>query len=108
MSASFPEAERFYKSAAWVKASRAYRNRMSHLCERCNRPGAYVHHKTYLTPANIGNPQITLNADNFELLCFECHEKEHNRQKVKTERRKILFDSQGRPVGFKDPPPPEI
>ena len=64
MSASFPEAERFYKSAAWVKASRAYRNRMNHLCERCNRPGAYVHHKTYLTPANIGNPQITLNADN--------------------------------------------
>lgn len=105
MSASFPEAERFYQSIAWKKAARAYRSKMHHLCERCHKLGTYVHHKTYLTPANINNPQIALSTDNFELLCFDCHEAEHKRKKPNQERRQVLFDSWGRPMGIKEPPP---
>lgn len=40
-------------------------------------PGEIVHHKTPLTPENIHDERITLNPDNLELLCRECHEKAH-------------------------------
>ena len=38
-----------------------------------------VHHRTYLTPKNINDPSITLNWDNLEALCQDCHNKEHHR-----------------------------
>ena len=40
--------------------------------------GDIVHHKVYLTQDNITDTAITLSFDNFELLCFDCHNKEHN------------------------------
>jgi len=30
-----------------------------------------------LTPANIGDPNVTLAWDNLEYLCQECHNREH-------------------------------
>lgn len=57
---------------------RAYIFRREHgLCVRCGRPGEIVHHKIYLTPENIDDPNITLNEDNLELLCRDCHAMEH-------------------------------
>ncbi|MFR3092001.1 MAG: HNH endonuclease [Eggerthella lenta] len=34
--------------------------------------------KGVLTQDNITDTAITLSFDNFELLCFDCHNKEHN------------------------------
>lgn len=42
-------------------------------------PGDQVHHKKHLTPKNINDPEITLNWDNLELLCLDCHRKEHDK-----------------------------
>lgn len=36
-------------------------------------PGEIVHHKIELTPMNIDKPEITLNWDNLELVCRNCH-----------------------------------
>ena len=36
-----------------------------------------VHHLIELDPVNINNPEITLNFNNLELLCRDCHAEVH-------------------------------
>ena len=92
-------AESFYKSKTWQDCRNAYARSRRHLCERCLSHGIYktgeiVHHKTHITPANINDPTITLNFDNLELLCRDCHAQEHRRrsQRVKIdELGRVLF-----------------
>ena len=72
----------FYKSRAWLKCRDSYIKSVGGLCERCLAnglivPGYIVHHKCYLTPENIKDPSVTLNFDNLEYLCVDCHNKEH-------------------------------
>lgn len=75
-------AHRFYVSQAWIKCRRAYAVSVGGLCERCYAagrivPGTQVHHKIRLTPKNLSNPEISLNWNNLELLCDDCHQEEH-------------------------------
>ena len=75
-------AESFYKSKTWQDCRAAYVKRVGGLCERCLArgmyvPGVIVHHKTHITPNNINDPAVTLNPDNLELLCRDCHGNEH-------------------------------
>jgi len=72
-----PFARRFYKSRAWQECRDAYYVSQHGICERCGNAGVIVHHKEPLTPENINNPNITLNWDNLEVLCLDCHNKEH-------------------------------
>lgn len=63
----------FYHSKGWKYARDNYIKKKI-WCERCLKEGRYnraemVHHKIYLTPDNINNPNITLMEDNFEALC---------------------------------------
>ena len=88
------------------------------LCERCLEkglivPAVIVHHKTYITPNNITDPNIVLNFDNLEALCKNCHNYEHidyangmHKQKhfKKREHRYKIFEN-GK-VKLTDPPPP--
>lgn len=39
--------------------------------------GYIVHHKKYITSKNVFNPEVAINFDNLELLCIDCHNKEH-------------------------------
>jgi 5-methylcytosine-specific restriction enzyme A len=89
-----PEARRFYKSAAWRKCRDAYFKSKFGLCERCKQPGDIVHHKDYIKPENINDPNITLNHDNLELLCQACHNSEHFGQYGVT-REDVMFDENG-------------
>lgn len=70
-------AKTFYKSSVWKKCRASYFRYRHGLCERCSSPGKIVHHKDYLTPENINDPNITLSFQNLELLCQDCHNKEH-------------------------------
>ena len=75
-------AESFYKSTQWERCRQNYLQSVCYLCERCKAkglitPAKIVHHKEYITPENIGDPNITLNFNNMEALCQECHNKEH-------------------------------
>ena len=67
----------FYQSKAWRRLSRAFLLSKSYICERCGNPAGFAHHKTHITAANVGNPDITLNPANLEALCLECHNTEH-------------------------------
>lgn len=85
----------FYNSKAWKKARACYIALKFGICERCGAPDSkQVHHKEYLTPLNINNPDVTLNFDNFELLCDICHQKEHNEKNSPTEWG-LYFDEKG-------------
>ena len=81
-------AKTFYKSKAWQKCRAGYMKSVGGLCERCLMrglivPGVIVHHKCYLSPDNIDDTSVTLNWDNLECLCQECHNQEHLRGEKK-------------------------
>ncbi|OYD06095.1 HNH endonuclease [Paludifilum halophilum] len=86
-------AKSFYKSKAWRDCRDAYFVSRHGLCERCSRPGKIVHHKIYLTPDNIDNPDVSLNWENLELLCQDCHNNEHHGTKPTGDGLK--FDESG-------------
>ena len=79
-------AKKFYSGIRWRKTREAYAKSVGYLCENCLAngiitPGLIVHHKTFITPDNINDPNITLNADNLVMLCKDCHEAVHNNQR---------------------------
>ncbi|RKO62388.1 HNH endonuclease signature motif containing protein [Caldibacillus debilis] len=87
-------AKAFYNSEAWRQCRDAYFVFRHGLCERCGRPGKIVHHKIYLTPENINDPDVSLNWDYLELLCQDCHNREHSEKKSPT-RNDVMFDEFG-------------
>ena len=89
-------AKAFYNSDAWRTCRDVYARSAGWLCEECYRKGIYtpgkiVHHKTCLTRENITNPEITFGFDNLELVCQDCHNKIHTKEK----KERYLFDSDG-------------
>lgn len=79
---SKPFARKFYSSKAWQDCRNEYAKKQHYLCENCLRhgiykPGEIVHHLIELDPTNIEHPEITLNFDNLELLCRQCHAEVH-------------------------------
>lgn len=87
-------AKQFYKSKAWQRTRYAYIVSRQGLCERCGAGGKIVHHKQYITPSNIEDAQITLNHENLELLCADCHNQEHFK-KYEAIHTGMAFDSNG-------------
>jgi 5-methylcytosine-specific restriction endonuclease McrA len=97
-------ARSFYSSKAWQDCRNEYAKRRHHLCENCLRrgiykPGVIVHHIEELTPFNITNPGIALGFANLELLCRECHLREHDLEggrwaKVNAAKRKAKAEGQ--------------
>lgn len=80
----------FYVSQAWATCRAAYKKSVGGLCERCLKDGIIkagvdVHHKRKLTAANVNDPAVSLNWDNLELLCRECHEAEHSARRFKVD-----------------------
>ncbi|WML38694.1 HNH endonuclease [Neobacillus sp. OS1-2] len=87
-------AKKFYKSKAWKKCRTSYFASKYGLCERCAGPGKIVHHVKYITPENITDPNITLNHGNLELLCQDCHNKEHH-ERYNATAYGLMFDING-------------
>nr|DAG22870.1 MAG TPA: HNH endonuclease [Caudoviricetes sp.] len=87
-------AKKFYTSKAWRETQRAYMQSKHYVCERCGKPAVIVHHRTYITPSNINDPNITLNWNNLEALCATCHQHEHFQDRNVTAEG-LMFDDQG-------------
>lgn len=73
--------QEFYRSKEWRDCRAAYFASHS-LCERCKEkglivPAEIIHHKIYLTEQTYKDPKISLNFDNLEAVCRDCHNKEH-------------------------------
>lgn len=90
------ELHRFYKSKAWLVARTLKVNATQGKCERCGAIGEEVHHQIRLTADNVNDNNISLNQDNLELLCKNCHNEEHGR----FQKSKQSFDSNGNFIGW--------
>ena len=93
-------AKSFYNSKAWQDCRESYIQTVDGLCERClsrkeYTPGYELHHKVWLTPQNISDPNITLNWELLEFLCSSCHSIEHNRTEKSALREGLMFDEEG-------------
>lgn len=93
-------AEALYSSKAWKNTRDAYKRYRGGLCEECYRngivkAGEIVHHKIHLNADNVNDPGIALSFDNLELLCRDCHGKQH--QKV---IRRYKIDELGRVISI--------
>lgn len=89
---------KFYNSKEWIQCRKGYKQSVYGLCERCEQPGYEVHHKIYLTPNNINDPNITLNWNNLELLCESCHSKQHMSNDNIIVREGFKFNDKGEMV----------
>ena len=99
----------FYNSKAWKTVRKNIWLKQNLLCARCGKPVyvdgiseyltkdnrriGIVHHKVYLDNSNIYNDSITLDENNLEGICKECHELEHHQDVVV--RNGYLFDEDG-------------
>lgn len=86
-------AKDFYTSPAWKKCRKSFLISKYNMCERCGGVALIVHHKIYLTPDNVNDSSITLNWNNLEALCQDCHNKEHISKGVTAEG--CMFDAEG-------------
>lgn len=73
-----------YTSKAWIQFRFNLIIQRGPKCQRCGKvmidtSKLIGHHIIHLSPANINDISITLNPDNVELICFDCHNKEHKR-----------------------------
>ena len=80
----------FYKSNEWQLARQIKITQVNGKCERCGKPGQEVHHIRRLNVNNIKDVSVSLDQNNLEFLCKDCHNKEHKRFSSKQ-----LFDSEG-------------
>lgn len=106
---SYGVRKKFYSSKAWNDVRKTIWIKQHLLCNRCHRPvyvdgiseylpkekrrTGIVHHNIYLDDSNVYDINITLNEENLEGICKECHELEHN--KNNTIRPDYEFDING-------------
>lgn len=74
----------FYCSKAWRDLSYSLKIAAGGKCNRCGETlldfsKLIGHHKTELTEDNVDNPEIALNPELIEIICHDCHNKEHRR-----------------------------
>lgn len=63
----------FYNSKAWKRCRDAFMQSKYYMCERCGGVAVIAHHRNYITPENINDPNTTLDWDNLEAVCQDCH-----------------------------------
>jgi hypothetical protein len=66
------------------------------ICEKCKKlivdpSDIHAHHKKELTPENIMDYSISLNPELIELICHDCHDKEHHRFGYKPAKKVYLI-----------------
>lgn len=104
--ARHPELKSFYNSKAWRTLRLNLISERKNKCARCGETIAYSkdiigHHKIELTPENVHDANISLNPENIEIICFECHNKEHKRFGFNVAKGKQVFLVYGPPLSGK-------
>lgn len=93
----------FYDSKEWRKTREAYLSNVNYICEDCGGAACIVHHIRHISPANVNDPEITLNWDNLKAVCEKCHTEEHaqDQKAFKGEAARlngIAFDEEGNAI----------
>jgi 5-methylcytosine-specific restriction protein A len=73
---------KFYNSYKWQKQRKYKLELENYRCNRCGGLAVDVHHKITLTNKNVNDFNISMNLDNLECLCRDCHNKETHGNKV--------------------------
>lgn len=73
----------FYCRKDYLTLAQACKVRSGGICAKCGKvfdiDELRPHHKIEITLENLDDPNITLNPDNIEVLCADCHNTEHHR-----------------------------
>ncbi len=90
--------KRFYASQEWMDFRFNLILERGPVCQRCGRlvtdtSKLIGHHRITLAPQNINDPSFTLNKDYVELICFECHNREHKRYGYNQHNVYIVYGS---------------
>ncbi len=85
---------KFYCSKEYRELSFWLKVKSGGICEDCGRvfdiPDLRTHHIEELTLANIGDRNITLNANNIKVVCHDCHNRVHRRFGMEGKRQVYL------------------
>lgn len=89
------ELHKFYTSKEWYDFRLRIIAERGPRCEHCKElieesKDIIIHHIIELTEENVGDVSISLNPDNVEIVCFDCHNKIHLRFGYKPEKRVYL------------------
>lgn len=90
--------QKIYNSTAWTQIRNAYMDKVNWRCERCGGLATICHHREYITAANVNRAEVTLNFENLEALCQECHNREHKH--FSRAEGAAIFDAAGDMVGL--------
>ena len=88
----------FYKIKRWEDFRQYIISKRHGICERCNNAGWILHHKQYINDININDESIVWGEDNIELLCGDCHQKEHHGSDTTAEG--CEFNAEGELIGI--------
>ena len=93
---------RFYQRKAWKACKDSYIQKRvlvdGGMCEICEeRLGAEVDHIIELDASNVKDPLVSLNHENLQYLCKQCH----NMKTFSKSGRAVFFDNEGNPI-FKE------
>lgn len=98
--------KKFYNSKEWKKFRQSLIDERGVICERCHKvitdsSKLHGHHKIELTVNNIFDFEVTLNPDKVELICKDCHDKEHERFGYRKQPSKDVIIVYGPPCSGK-------
>ncbi len=86
-------AKSFYTGKKWRSCRESFMISKGYICEECEEVATICHHKTYINESNITDPNITLNWDNLQSVCQECHNRIHGNRQIT--RQGLYFDEEG-------------
>ena len=74
----------FYQSKEWKDLRKSIILQRGNICAKCNTvvldsSKLIGHHIEPITDLNLDDTAVTLNPNNIEIICLDCHNKEHNR-----------------------------
>lgn len=86
----------FYRSKEWTTFRMMLIQQRGPICSRCKRIVTNSieligHHKEELTPENVHDYNISLNPDKVDLVCRDCHDKEHKRFGYENTGRQVFL-----------------
>ena len=96
----------FYNSPAWRAARLQALHRDHFTCHYCGARATEVHHLIELNENNVHDPTVSLNLENLQSLCHDCHSKitmnEHGIKNLDCDME-YYFDENGILKRFKPP-----
>ena len=91
-------AKKVYNSQAWIDLRKTLIAERGSRCEHCGRvipdtKDVIADHIVELTPDNVSDPMLSLNQNNVQLLCLDCHNLKHHRFSHNSQSVYIVYGS---------------